>query len=275
MGNRGIVELATASGHADAHMHLDTQGMAMLFAPGAPIDPGLAAWLSGFNLVVSYLFDPDGTLAENMKRAGVRTYLDCPHRIAEGAGHAVDQLARPLQRLAFFVEPDAEPRIRLPVEADRPKRRIAIHPGSGSNHKNWAMEHWARAGREIVIAYPDTELALVTGEAELERGVVDYMNKQWQGLAVVHWHSLPLSTLASKLPTCLALLGHDSGVTHLAAACGVPCHAFFGASDPATWCPRGNHVRHWAAPDRRLDTLRWEVGWSVLEQFLDALPLER
>jgi len=30
MGNRGIVELATASGYADAHHYLDTPGLAML-----------------------------------------------------------------------------------------------------------------------------------------------------------------------------------------------------------------------------------------------------
>jgi ADP-heptose:LPS heptosyltransferase len=39
-------------------------------------------------------------------------------------------------------------------------------------------------------------------------------------------------------------VGNDSGITHLAAAVGVPVLAMFGpASDPSTWAPRGENVR--------------------------------
>ncbi|RMH06065.1 MAG: glycosyltransferase family 9 protein, partial [Nitrospirae bacterium] len=37
-------------------------------------------------------------------------------------------------------------------------------------------------------------------------------------------------------------LGHDSGLTHLAAVLGVPTIALFGPTDPTRWGPRGKRV---------------------------------
>jgi ADP-heptose:LPS heptosyltransferase len=37
-------------------------------------------------------------------------------------------------------------------------------------------------------------------------------------------------------------VGHDSGLTHLAAALRRPTVALFGPTDPEVWGPRGRHV---------------------------------
>ncbi len=37
-------------------------------------------------------------------------------------------------------------------------------------------------------------------------------------------------------------IGNDSGITHLAAAIGIPTLALFGPTSPATWAPRGPNV---------------------------------
>jgi ADP-heptose:LPS heptosyltransferase len=37
-------------------------------------------------------------------------------------------------------------------------------------------------------------------------------------------------------------VGHDSGLTHLAARLHVPTLALFGPTDPRRWAPRGPHV---------------------------------
>jgi ADP-heptose:LPS heptosyltransferase len=44
-------------------------------------------------------------------------------------------------------------------------------------------------------------------------------------------------------------LGNDSGITHLAAACGVRTMAIFRASDPRVWAPRGTGVRVLVRPE--------------------------
>ena len=269
MGNRGIVEMATASGHADDHLYLDTPGMALMFAKGVPVPEALAARLGQYKLVLSYLYDPDLIFREQMEKAGVKTFLDLPHRVVDGHGHAVDQLARPLERLAMFLPENAAPiwKIRPDISA----MRVAIHPGSGSIHKNWAVEHWTKVGRLIVEQFPSAELVVITGEAERERGVVDLVRDSWRGMRFVHWDALPLSELANRLGTCSHFLGHDSGISHLAAACGVPCHVFFGPTDPDTWAPRGPMVKVHKPASCKLDTLSFEDGWACLQSFLQTI----
>lgn len=52
-----------------------------------------------------------------------------------------------------------------------------------------------------------------------------------------------LFDLARFLAGARAYIGNDSGITHLAAAVGVPTIALFGPTDPAIWAPRGKHVK--------------------------------
>jgi ADP-heptose:LPS heptosyltransferase len=53
---------------------------------------------------------------------------------------------------------------------------------------------------------------------------------------------LSLPELARRLAGCGAFLGHDSGITHLAAAVGLPLLALWGESTEAVWRPRGERV---------------------------------
>lgn len=51
-----------------------------------------------------------------------------------------------------------------------------------------------------------------------------------------------LVELAGFLSVCEAYVGNDSGVTHLAAALGIPVVALYGPTDPETWGARGPRV---------------------------------
>jgi heptosyltransferase-3 len=252
LGYPGIVELAKHAGLADATRSLEHRTMASLFAPGASIDPALVEYLCSFNLVVSYLFDPDGILRANLERIGVKTLIECPHRVVDGQGHASEQLARPLQKLAMFLE---EPGWRAPLFISTPlasARRITIHLGSGSETKNWPAEHWQRLADELQTRHPQTSIVFITGEAEAARGTR-------AGAASDHWHALPLAELADRLGTCQFFLGHDSGISHLASACGVPCILLFGPTNPTTWAPPQSTVQVLRAPAGDLNLLPYEV----------------
>ena len=48
--------------------------------------------------------------------------------------------------------------------------------------------------------------------------------------------------LAMWLAGARVYIGNDSGVTHLAAALGVPVIAIFVATPPEVWAPRGSNV---------------------------------
>jgi heptosyltransferase-3 len=269
LGYKPITELAVAGGLADATRHLEHASMAKLFVPNAVLDDALLAWLQGFNLIVSYLYDPDGILRANMERTGVKTYLDCPHHVAPGKGHAAEQLARPLEKLAMFLE-EAAPAIRVPGSDEVPNdaKVLAIHPGSGSLRKNLPVEQWIALGKELAKTKPEARLALVTGEAEHERGITAQMLEGWRGIEFLHWDQRPLVELASLLTRCAGFAGHDSGVSHLAAACGVPCLLFFGPTDPATWAPRNAGVRVVIEPSGNLGEMPFGTVRARVKEFL-------
>ena len=66
--------------------------------------------------------------------------------------------------------------------------------------------------------------------------------------------SEPFGSFTIALMTEAALyLGNDSGITHLAAACGTPTIALFGPTDLQIWAPLGPRVR----------IIRWKPGSSA------------
>lgn len=224
IGYPAIAELARTAGLADSIRSFEHRTMALLFAKNAPIDEALAEHLRSFNLVISFLYDPDGLFRASMERVGVKTFIECSPRVQNNGEHASRQLAKGLEKLAMFLEDEHLRRAHFERRQDGSKR-TAIHIGSGSEKKNWPSEHWLRLADEL----PAHEIVFITGEAEEARGmrITNHAN----------WHALPLTELAGRLGTCSAFLGHDSGISHLAAACGVPSLLLFGPTDPAVWAP--------------------------------------
>ena len=55
--------------------------------------------------------------------------------------------------------------------------------------------------------------------------------------------SLPLTELARRLSGCVGFIGHDSGISHLAAALGLPALVLWGDTAEAVWRPQGEKVR--------------------------------
>lgn len=265
LGYPGISALAVAAGLADRTRALEHGGMARLFARGAAIDPELAAYLAGFNLVLSYLYDPDGIFRDNLVRAGVKTLIEGPHHVQPGQGHAALQLARPLERLALFLEdgdwrrpffPRPAPVAATPV--------IALHPGSGSERKNWPLERWLEVAAGLRAG--GWRVVFVTGEAEEARGQLAQIPGGWEV-----WHQRPLPELAGLLGGCAGFLGHDSGMSHLAAACGLPCLLLFGPTDPGVWAPPQAGVRVLRAAQGDMATLRVDEVADAAVQWLGEI----
>jgi heptosyltransferase-3 len=139
--------------------------------------------------------------------------------------------------------------------------------------KNLSAEHWILAGRALGAACPTVRLALITGEAEHERGITARVREGWQGLEYLHWDQIPLTTLAGHLCGTAAFLGHDSGISHLAAACGVPCLLFFGPTDPLTWAPRNAGVQVVSPPQGTLEDWPADRALAEMRRFLQGLRL--
>jgi heptosyltransferase-2 len=247
LGYPHITELARGRYYADATRSIEARPMAGFFIPNAELDAGLKEYFGGFNLVISYLFDPDSLFANNVRRCGVKQVIEASPRPRDM--HAAKHYCRPLESLAIYVE---QPRPRIhPSESDREAASrflkmvgrepiVAIHPGSGSEKKNWPVENFAAVARWVADELA-AQLLIVEGEAD-ERVVVK-LTKLLEPRPITVARKLKLVDLAAVLERCALFLGNDSGVTHLAAAAGIPVVAMFGSASPPIWEPCGEQVR--------------------------------
>ncbi len=111
-----------------------------------------------------------------------------------------------------------------------------------------------------------TRLLLIGAEADIDR--IEKLSETWRDLPVVVARELPLPHLAAVIEKCRLFLGHDSGISHVAAAVGTPCILLFGPTDPSVWGPAQSVVRILEAPEGDLDNLLLE---AVQEKVTEVL----
>lgn len=184
----------------------------------------LRAFLRQYDRAVVWMRDAEGA-CDGFRAAGVADVRAFPG--LPPAGWDRHASAYYLERLGY----DTGPPLRLMFAPPAPVHDVVIHPGSGGRAKNWPMDRFVdvadmlrRAGREVTWCAGPAEEALRLPEAEVLRCET-------------------LLALARHLAGSAAYLGNDSGVSHLAAACGVRCAVVFGPTDARVWAPRGADVR--------------------------------
>jgi ADP-heptose:LPS heptosyltransferase len=244
VGRPHIVPLAQAGNLAEEIRSIEDRRLTGFFVRHGPLDPEWAAFFSGCHLVVSYLHDPEGIFRENLRCCSQARIIQGPHRPDESQPvHATDVNLRPLRALGIH---DADPVPRLSMRTEGPPRaagsqathrRLALHPGSGSQRKNWPEDKWAELIARL-LRDTDSHLLLVGGEAEGDR--VARLATGQSASRIERAEHLPLVDLARRLAGCAALVGHDSGISHLAAALGLPGIALWGDSAAAVWRPRSD-----------------------------------
>lgn len=275
LGYKHIIALAEGRFYADSTRSIEYGALAGFFVPNSELAADLVEYFTSFQQIISYLYDPDGYFEANLRRAGVKNILRAYHAVDDNE-HAARQLARPLQQLALFLEDHAsrifpseeDRRAALPIlgteAADHPM--VAIHPGSGSALKNWPLDRWDLLGRWIVERNPRTRLLVIGGEADFDR--LEKLSEAWRDLPVVRARDLPLPHLAAVIEKCCLFLGHDSGISHLAAAVGTPCLLLFGPTDPSVWGPAQGAVRIIEAPEGDLEKLSVEAVQEKARELL-------
>ena len=238
LGYPHIAQLALAGGLADRVQPIEARGLAGFFARGGTLEPDLMDYFSEFDLVISYLYDPDEIFKTNMIRCLVKQFIVGPHRPDETEQlHATKVYLKPLERLAIF---DADPVPRLSLNSQPSTlNQLVLHPGSGSEKKNWPEAKWAGLIQQI-IATTNWNMLLVGGEAEGER-----LRRLATALPPARCsiaQGLPLAELAQRIQSGAAFVGHDSGITHLAAAVGLPCVVLWADTLEEVWRPQGERL---------------------------------
>jgi heptosyltransferase III len=247
VANRKFAELG-----ADSAFALDDLDLAPFFAANSVLPERWRKYLRKHHIVLSYLHDPAGIFEHNVRACGVGKFIAGPYRFEEGA-HMTEQLARSLAPLGIAVT-DFASRIELSamerkeVSARYGQPLVALHPGSGSAHKNWPIENWIALIDELIAA---ATVVVIGGEAD-EREVARIRERFDDRVRyAINW---PLRMLAALLSVA-KFVGHDSGISHLAAAAGARCTILYGPTDPEIWAPRNQNVQVLIAPGKDLRRL--------------------
>src|SRR6266403_2453206 len=145
LGYKHIAVVAENRFYAQTVRSVEYGPLARFFADKSELPAELADYFARFDLIISYLYDPERVFEKNLRRCGVQNLLCGPAKIVESGEHAARQLAQPIEHLGVRVS-DLTERIFISLE-DRQFAReflqnlqqpiLAIHPGSGSAEKNW------------------------------------------------------------------------------------------------------------------------------------------
>ena len=281
-GNAPAAALAVNRGLLDtAHSQHESRWSALY--DSAPLPSALATWLARFDLVLNFWPDPDVTLAAHFPLHSAQRFLTAPAHptIAPAAAH----YCAPLQNLGiavtdffypltFHIRENPCPSVvkNSAAKPDTPAAfALALHPGSGSSSKNWPAENYLA----LLPQFP-APLLLILGEAELDHWSALLATPLQPGLTTHRIGSLtltlaiclPLEDVVALLARCTRYLGHDTGISHLAAACSVPSLLLFGPTDPTIWAPPATHVHILRAPV----SLK-ELSLSAVQAALTSTPL--
>ena len=151
---------------------------------------------------------------------------------------------------------------------------VMIHPGSGSRHKCVDPSLLA----DLFNKYRSNGILplVVGGPADMDQ-VTALRLSCCEPFRVMQ--DLDLVSMAGVIAHADCFIGHDSGLTHLAACLQVPTVALFGPTDPIRWAPRGPHVtvmtgipchcQGWEAVRQCAEKLCLQI---TLEQVISACP---
>jgi ADP-heptose:LPS heptosyltransferase len=258
MGFPRILELVEGRFYADEILSIDQRGMASFFARGGSLDRNLSQFFGTFDLLVVFGKDGEGTLISNLRQVcqgrilHINPFPQWTERI-----HLTDHLLRELHRYGFSISM-GNPQLFL-NEKDRDwgkdffrtkgltneerAKAIVLHPGSGSKKKVWPLKRFLDLA-QYLQGRSESRMVIVLGPAESGEVQKAFEGIEWDTgpAAPIVVKGLSLLELASVMEGCRVFIGNDSGITHMAAALGLPTIAIFGPSDHKIWAPRGKKV---------------------------------
>jgi ADP-heptose:LPS heptosyltransferase len=227
-----VGRMGISAGHS-----IDRREMSLLFAQGGDQE-STRKFFRRFRRVHSF-FAADNSLFRGALAAAAGGPVSFHPFRPPDAGHVAqgylrsigaDAAASPESRIEPSPEDIAAASGHLARIGLRPGEFVLIFPGSGSRAKNWPAENYAAlAARVSDMIAP----LIVLGPAERD------MRMLFESRSIPVIDDLELGEAAGLAALARCFIGNDSGVSHLAAACGAPGVALFGPTDPSRWAPLG------------------------------------
>jgi len=197
--------------------------------------------------VICFLGDLSGRLNQGLRKCLKHTPIFSfpPFPKREEKIHVAAYLASCLNKSGLPLNPESsveQAKIRPLLKqngSSRSEGTVVFHPGSGSSSKNYPAEFWIDLIRDTAFnMFPKRILLL--GPAEEEWHPIS--TRELSGSNVEIILSPSKARLVSLLKKASLYIGHDSGITHLAAMLGTCTICLFKNSDPLQWAPLGPDV---------------------------------
>jgi ADP-heptose:LPS heptosyltransferase len=228
----------------------------LVYSESADVQQGMIPSLFGrCERAVGWMEDSDGIWRSWLRRVGIKNLiLRSPHdpslRHAPMADRYIEILQPwfSTQQTSHQSEQSVRDEPILVLDPSKTVRQssffteplIVLHPGSGSPNKCAPPALLVNIIKGLTAVRPHFILCLIGGPAD-----ADALRKV-QGLLThlepIILADLDLLSVGRYLAHAQLFIGHDSGLSHLAARLGVPSILLFGPTDPAKWAPRGTHV---------------------------------
>ena len=119
-------------------------------------------------------------------------------------------------------------------------RYICLMPGSAWPSKSWPVEHYRAIALKAI--QDGMEVAALGSLAEKELCDLVLGDATSNGRGHNYCGQTGLREAAAILQGAVAAIGNDSGLSHLAAACGTKTIAIYGPTDPSGSAPWGPNV---------------------------------
>ena len=223
---------------------LERSEIRSLFVPGGGLDEKVRRFFDSYDCTYSWMGSGDLTFRQELQAATQGKVRLFRFRPTGSDMHQVDYYLSCLQDGSAPIVPHIVQRPDASQWAESYwaenslnfKPVLAIAPGSGAREKNWPIKSFeaiARWWREKIGG----QVIIILGPVEEERGGYDCLC--CETLVI---RGMTLARLSAILARCSLYLGNDSGISHLAAAVGLPTAAVFGPSHVVQWTPRGKDV---------------------------------
>lgn len=253
-GNPETLSLLHHRFYAREVVSIHHQDWAWLFQEKAPVPNRFRRFLASFQKAYLFSKSKPETLIRGLTRAGLGKVLWIPSFPDVQQNRSLQGLQKEIlesenipwvesEKTIFPAPEDLQSGLEYMRRTLNSKEALplwAIHPGSGSPHKNWPLEGFLEVAGELLNGKKVQPLFLLGPvEEEASSGMVKTI--EGQGFPILR-SATPL-VLAGVLSQCAGYLGNDSGVSHLAAALGLPTVVLFGPTDPLFWGPKGKKVK--------------------------------
>jgi heptosyltransferase III len=267
-------------GVSEVHKCFALEGPSLTNILAGAAEAEMERWLAACDVAVGWMADADGSLHSALGKFRIpHIVVATPHSRGYRSVHQTDRFLGTIE--SIISRPSHDHALSLPhdviekaasqltsIGIGPSQTLVIIHPGSGSLHKCVAPGLLT----DLLKAYERKGIAPLVVGGPADVGQVAYLQRSCSPLFRV-LQNLDLLSMAGAIAHADCFVGHDSGLTHLAAYLHVPTIALFGPTDPHRWAPRGSHVSVVTGPSCHCQG--WEAVRACVDKPCLQIPLEQ